>query len=470
MHILLVDDDAQGRSFLAEYLQLLGHLVTPADSVDSALRITEEHSFELVLSDIAMPEKSGIDLIYALQAKALEHRPDIVLYTGHVDLQLAIDALRAGAFDYMTKPIKLDELTSILERVAAHQNIRLSAPDHGHKHRHKSSFQRKEEHLQEVQDMFSRLAGVERIGIFSEKMWDVVHQAEQYHTDRSMPVLIQGETGVGKEIIAKIIHYGTEHSSLPFVDINCTAISPTLFESELFGYESGAFTGGVRQGKKGKLDMAMGGTLFLDEIAEIPVELQAKLLRVIEERQFYRVGGLRKNKTDIRIIAATNLDFEKRIQEGLFRKDLYYRLKVGHITIPPLRERQEDIAGLALLFLRKFSKKRGKQFESIHPQAEKRLVSYHWPGNVRELKNLMEWVSFMHDGTELLEKHFVKQLSPQKPCFSTPEKKRVERKRPVSNADILAALEECGGNKTKASQLLGIALRTLYYRLDKMAS
>ena len=181
------------------------------------------------------------------------------------------------------------------------------------------------------------------IGIFSEEMFEVVRQAEMYHTDRSLPVLLEGETGVGKEIVAKIIHFGQSDSLLPFVDINCTALSPSLFESELFGYDAGAFTGAVHAGRKGKLDSASGGTLFLDEVAEIPVDLQAKLLRVLEEGNFYRVGGLRRIPTDIRVIAATNLDFDKRIGEGSFRLDLYYRLKVGHIRIPALRERRADI-------------------------------------------------------------------------------------------------------------------------------
>ncbi|CAG35206.1 sigma-54 interaction domain-containing protein [Desulfotalea psychrophila] len=309
------------------------------------------------------------------------------------------------------------------------------------------------------------------LGFFSAQMQEVVRHAEMYHTDRSIPVLIEGETGVGKEIIAKIIHFGRSKSLLPFVDINCTAISPSLFESELFGYDSGAFTGAVSRGKQGKLDCAHGGTLFLDEIAEIPTELQAKLLRVLEEKTFYRVGGLRHIPTDIRVIAATNIDFDSHVADGSFRKDLYYRLKVGHIYIPALRERREDILPLARMLLRQSSQKRHKKFHNISEAACQLLLQHPWPGNVRELKNLMEWATFMFDAPLLLPEHIAHRLTvlgdgqenlrPPSPPVHAP----LLRKKRVSKEEVESAIKQCGGNKTQAAHTLGISIRTLYNRL-----
>ncbi|MFA7164964.1 MAG: sigma 54-interacting transcriptional regulator [Desulfoplanes sp.] len=307
------------------------------------------------------------------------------------------------------------------------------------------------------------------IGIFSEEMFEIICHAEKYHTDRSIPVLIEGETGVGKEIIARIIHFGQGNSLLPFVDINCTAISSSLFESELFGYESGAFTGAVNCGKRGKLDCARRGTLFLDEVAEIPVELQAKLLRVLEEKHFYRVGGLHSISTDIRIIAASNLDIDKNVGAGTFRQDLYYRLKVGHIRIPPLRERRNDILPLAQMLLRLASKKRNKGFRNISSAACELLLNHPWPGNIRELKNLMEWATFMYDAPLLLAEHIQHRLTipgGDSLLTSSSSKKKILVKKNITAIDIHNTINRCGGNKTRAARELGISLRTLYNRLE----
>lgn len=483
MRILLVDDELEGRSFLANYLRLQAHNVTECASGEEALAIYNNEAFDMVLSDIKMGGISGIELVRKIKQVKRESNADVVLYTGFIDVELAIGALRAGAYDYLTKPINMDELKAILDRVGEHKallrenNVLTTHFDE----EVKAATKEQDRELKELRRKVAEQAGIGNIGIFSDAMRRVVSQAERYHTDRSLPVLIQGETGVGKEIIAKIIHYGASAASVPFVDINCTAITPSLFESELFGYEAGSFTGGVSRGQKGKLDMAMGGTLFLDEIAEIPIELQAKLLRVIEEKHFYRVGGLKKIKTDIRIIAATNLDFEKRIEEGLFRKDLYYRLKVGQIIIPPLRERKDDILSLANMFLQDFSRQRGKHFRGISDAAARLLLEYSWPGNVRELRNTMEWVSFMYDGTELQKEHL-------KNLAGNLSKNKADKWMPSSNPqpthatasstpftlgdhidDLIAqALQKFGGNKTQAARYLGISVRTLYYRLERI--
>ncbi len=309
------------------------------------------------------------------------------------------------------------------------------------------------------------------IGIFSKEMFEVVREAQMYHTDRSIPVLLEGETGVGKEIIAKIIHFGQSDSLLPFVDINCTALSPSLFESELFGYDSGAFTGAVQAGRRGKLDSAQGGTLFLDEVAEIPIELQAKLLRVLEEKNFYRVGGLHRIATDIRVIAATNLDFDRCVGDGSFRRDLYYRLKVGHIRIPALWERRDDILPLARMMLKTFSKKRNKSFHNLSEATCELLLNHPWPGNVRELKNLMEWATFMYDAPLLLPKHIQHRLTipgnvPKPGGEAAPVRSR-KYKKDITIAELHSVINQCNGNKTKAAQTLGISTCTLYNRLSE---
>ena len=484
LRILLADDELDGRSFFAKYLRLLGHTVTECDSGEEALTTYHDQGFDMILSDIKMGGMSGIELVRKIKQVKGENHADVVLYTGFVDVELAIGALRAGAYDYLTKPINMDELKAILERVGGERQALLREKETLTIHADEEVAvvsRDKDRGLEEVGHNLPKQGGIGKIGIFSDAMRRVVRQAEHYHTDRSVPVLIQGETGVGKEIIAKIIHYGTSYSSAPFVDINCTAITPSLFESELFGYEAGSFTGGVSRGQKGKLDMAMGGTLFLDEIAEIPIELQAKLLRVIEEKNFYRVGGLKKIKTDIRIVAATNLDFEQRIAEGLFRKDLYYRLKVGQIIVPPLRDRQDDILPLAEMLLQDFSQRRGKQFRSISRAAAQLLLDCPWPGNVRELRNAMEWVSFMYDGTELQVEH-LKNMTGKVSEDAEGARISTRESQPIDRASASPAfqlgdhiddlieqgLQKFGGNKTQAARYLGISVRTLYYRLERI--
>jgi two-component system, NtrC family, response regulator AtoC len=259
------------------------------------------------------------------------------LFTGHGDMATAIEALRSGAYDYLLKPINVAELAVITDRIAEHQS--LLRENRVLNTRFTDEVQAAtEEARQEVsrlRQLVSHYIGIDNVGVFSETMRQIVQQAQKYHEDRLIPVLIEGETGTGKEIIARMIHFGGAAREAPFVDVNCAALTASLFESELFGYEAGAFTGGLVKGQKGKLDVAQGGTLLLDEVGEIPLELQGKLLRVMQEKEFYRVGGLKKVKTDVRIICATNANLEKCVEEGTFRKDLFYRLKVGHIVIPP---------------------------------------------------------------------------------------------------------------------------------------
>ena len=310
----------------------------------------------------------------------------------------------------MLKPINVEELAALTEKIAEHQSLLFEnkALTERFSVEVEAATEGARQELIRLKKALVQAAGLENVGFFSRQMQDVVSQAHKYHQSRSIPVLIEGETGTGKELISRIIHYGTMDNAggqIPFVDVNCAAITANLFESELFGYEPGSFTGSLAKGQNGKIDLAQGGSLLLDEVGEIPLELQGKLLRAIQEKEFYRVGGLKKIKTDVRIICATNADLEKSVDQGTFRRDLYFRLKVGHIRIPPLRERLDDIIPLTELFLRIFAGKKPDRFQKISGGAAEILLAYDWPGNVRELRNTIEWVSFMYDDRELKAEH-----------------------------------------------------------------
>jgi len=482
LRILLVDDDRDSRTSVREFLLAIGHQVVEADNGQDALTTFLSGDFPMVLSDIIMPKMSGIELLQEISASLLGEQTDVVLFTGYGDMESAIAALRAGAYDYLLKPINVEELAIVTERIAEHQALLREnkvLTEH-FDDKLKAATEETQQELARLKKVVAQSLGFNKVGIFSKSMRQIFKEAQKYHTDRAIPVLIQGETGSGKEVIAKAIHFGEINEVTPFIAVNCAALTPSLFESELFGYEAGAFTGGLTRGKKGKLDLAYEGTLFLDEVAEIPLELQGKLLRVIQEKEYFRVGGLKKIQTDVRIICATNVDLEKRVKEGSFRKDLYYRLKVGHIVIPPLRERIEDIIPLAGMFLKEFSQQKGKRFQHISDSARKILVEYSWPGNVRELRNVIEWVAFMHDDVEIKPSHLsiitkqkqipnhiddgkfqselnLKKLSLPKERFSLEE---------FTNQIVWQALKMHNGNKTETARYLGISRRSLYSRLE----
>ncbi len=479
MNILLVDDSKTSRYWVAQSLIRIGHNVVECERGEEALERFRQHYFPLVLSDIVMPGMSGIDLLKKISDLPEGKETDVVLFTANSEVDLAIEALRAGARDYLRKPINIQELIILTQRIEQ-QHIILKE----HK-RLKERFVYEVEaataetrqELERLKTVLAKAVGIHNVGFFSPIMQNITMQAQKYHTDRSIPVLIEGETGTGKELIASMIHHGDSLSDRPFIAINCAAVSPSLFESELFGYEAGAYTGGLRRGQKGKMDLAQGGTLFLDEIGEIPLDLQAKLLRVIQEKEYYRVGGLQKIKTDIRIICATNIDLAERLQNGTFRKDLYYRLKVGHIVLPPLKERKEEIIPLAELFLKQFSQEKRKNFKKVGPEARKLLLAYPWPGNVRELRNAIEWAVFMYNDEEVKPKH----LGILDPRFSHSGNGLGSVLDPyhfVLPAEgfslndyidriIEQALEIKQGNKAAAARMLGMTRRALCCRLEK---
>lgn len=482
MKILLVDDDQDSRTYIGEFLSELGHAVVVCEDGDAALKAFDAGFFHLVLSDIKMPRVSGIELLQRLAARPDRQDFDVVLFTGHGDVHTAVEALRAGAYDYLLKPINVEELAAVTERVAERQALRRENRVLNEKFevKVKEATEETRHELFRLRQAYLKSVGLGELGIFSEPMKEVVRQARKLHTDRSIPVLISGETGTGKELIARYIHYQSGDAANPFIDLNCAALTPGLFESELFGYEAGAYTGGLPKGQKGKLDLAKGGTIFLDEIAEISVSIQAKLLRVIQEKEYYRVGGLKKMKTDTRIICATNVDVQQKIEEGTFRRDLYYRLSVGHIQLPPLRQRTEDILPLAEMFLLGFAREKRKSFKAISRQAADVLLSHDWPGNVRELKNTMEWAVLMWDEAELKPSHLdiLTAKAKDRPraavapgvidhenFFLPPGGLPFED---YCNNIILKALEKFKGNKTLTAKYLGISRRSLYCRLNRL--
>ncbi|HWP95567.1 MAG TPA: sigma-54 dependent transcriptional regulator [Syntrophomonadaceae bacterium] len=488
--ILVVDDMPDNLKLLTEILTNQGYKVRPASNGQLALRSVAVELPDLILLDVRMPGMDGYEVCQYLKAEEKTRRIPVIFISALDEVADKVRGFHIGGVDYITKPFQSEEVlarvethltirrlqtqleeqnlqlqTEIAERKQAAEELRLNQQRLEAMRQENTDANRK---LGDLKKLVAQSIGLGRIYYASDSMRKIINEAQKYHSDRSIPVLIQGETGTGKELIARLIHFGDmEVIDKPFIDINCAAINPQLFESEFFGYESGAFTGGLNKGQIGKFDLASGGTIFLDEIAEIPLELQSKLLRVIEVREFYRVGGINKIESDVRIVCATNVDIEEKVREGKFRKDLYYRLGVGFIKIPPLRDRKESIIPLAKMFMDKFSNQKGKVFGSISEQAAEILIGYNWPGNVRELQNLIEWVVFMYDDVVLQPLHLDTIRSDTVQLL---KKKKGVRGNP-SQTEILShvnkALELYAGNKTKAAKHLGISRPSLY-KLLKM--
>jgi two-component system response regulator AtoC len=493
LNILLVDDEARGRGYLSAFLRDVGHEVVECSDGQTALEAFQAREFQIVLTDIKMPEMSGVELLRRIRELPPGQDTSIILVTGYAELRTAVEAMRFGAFDYLQKPINLEELIIAIDRAAEHQALKKENELLTNKFESavRAAAEETTHELMRIKEAYFKIIGLGDIEIFSSNMKRIYQQAQMLHSERSIPVLIKGETGTGKELVARYIHYGEESSTAPFIDLNCAALAPGVFESELFGYEAGAYTGGLPRGQKGKIDMAMGGTLFLDEITEIPVELQAKLLRVLQEKEFYRVGGLKKIRTDVRIICTTNVDIEQKVEQGAFRQDLFYRLNVARIDLPPLRQRRDDIIPMAETFLTRFARERRKSFKAISKPAADILYSYEWPGNIRELKNMIEWAVLMHDDTALKPAHLrllqsshaahesAQHESARHECAAagSADKTAVITSlppsglplRPLVDEIILGALKMHHGNKTRTARYLDIPLRTLYHRLESIS-
>ncbi|WP_054692746.1 sigma-54-dependent transcriptional regulator [Syntrophomonas palmitatica] len=480
MNILLVDDEQTNREYLAMFLRRLGHTVIDRENGYAALETLLTAEFHLVLTDNRMPGMSGIDLMRKIHSTPGLADVYVVLFTAYSDQDTAIEALRAGAYDYLLKPIDVNELVILTRRVAEHQSMKreneilttrfAAAVD--------VATRETKAELLTLRKAYSQAIGLNEIVVFSDTMKRVFRQASILHKDRSIPVLIEGETGTGKEVVARYIHYGEGGVTTSFIGLNCASIPHNMFESELFGYEAGAFTGGLPKGNKGKLDLAQEGTLFLDEITEIPAEDQAKLLRVLEEKEYYRVGGLKVIQADVRIICSTNRDILNMVAKRAFREDLYYRLNTGKIIIPPLRERTEEIIPLAEAFLFKFAREKCKRFKTISRDAREVLLSYNWPGNVRELKNTIERAVVMWDDNKL-KLHHLDSIQHQNSKAASEAVLNLNESHfilpsqglPLEqfiNRIIRKALDMHNGNKTETARYLGISRSSLVYRLKHM--
>ncbi len=445
--ILIVDDEKNIRNGLSIAFQDEGYDTFEAEDGEVAWKIVNKESIDLVITDLRMPVMSGYDLLKKINA-AYPTLPVIVL-TGHGSIEDAVQAMRDGAVDFFTKPVDLDHLIltvskSISNKKIKEENTRLSAEI------------KKLKKKQNYQEIIGKSAPV-------QKMMEIIEQVAPSRAS----VLITGESGTGKELVADAIHNLSPRASGPFVKVHCAALSSSLLESELFGHEKGAFTGAVSQ-QKGRFELADGGTIFLDEIGEIDASTQVKILRVIQERCFERVGGTETIKVDVRIVAATNRNLEEEVKKGNFREDLYYRLNVVHINVPPLRERKDDISLLVASFLETYNSEDNRQVEGFSPAARRAMMAYSWPGNIRELRNTVESCVVMARGKTVE----LEELPPQISAESAEESISIKIGSTVDEAEkqlIFATIDYCKGNKTKAAEMLNIGRKTLHRKLEEYA-
>jgi two-component system, NtrC family, response regulator AtoC len=397
MRILLIDDDQLSLESLKNFLNVtLGHKVYCAASCEQGLVLQNEQSFPLIISDIKMAGMDGISLLEQLKSDIESKNTEVILMSAYATLDCCLDALRSKAYDFFLKPLNIRRLAEVIQNYEAGMNAE-----------RKLTYTQSLPPVSDVEEIkhqksLINLPGIGKVGIHSEEMRSIRDYALKLHLHRGVPVMIEGETGTGKEIVARLIHYGYQGNKInemefPFVSLNCSAISPNLFESELFGYERGAFTGADPKGKAGKLEIAAKGTLFLDEIGDMPLDFQPKLLRVLQEREYFRISGNRKMKFEARIICATNNNLKELVEQRKFRRDLYYRLNTAYIEIPPLRKRKNDIVPLAQIFLDDMRKSQPDKFMAISETAKTILENLHWQGNVRELRSVMERIFLRFD-------------------------------------------------------------------------
>jgi two-component system, NtrC family, response regulator AtoC len=447
--ILIVDDEEVIRNSIALYLRQEGYQVDVCTSGEEGLQRIEEVGPDLVLLDVKLPTLGGLDVLQ--RAKKLKDDLIVIMITAFGSIESAVQAMKAGAYDYITKPLDLDELDVIIKKGL--ETVRLKK---------EVSLLRKER-----LERFN----VEYVAAESFSMREAEEQIEKIALYDSSTVLIQGESGTGKELVATSIHYKSPRADKPFVVVNCAAIPKELVESELFGYESGAFTGAARQGKMGKLEMAEGGTLFFDEIGELDLAAQVKLLRFLETRECERIGSTKPpRKIEVRVLAATNKRLIDFVNAGSFRLDLYHRLNVMSIVVPPLRERGTDVLKLAKNFVHHNNRQFGKRVHGFTPEAEQALLSYGWPGNVRELKNIMERAVFLCDRDIITRNDLAIELpigadvSPSSPCWVGATILPLDE---VVRRYLQEVLDKTGGNKSQAARLLGITRKTLRERLER---
>jgi len=433
--ILVVDDEEGLREFLAEALHDDGHATVEAADGEEALRLVRASSFDLVLTDLRMPGLSGLDLLRRLRAEQPE--TEVVVMTAYGTVESAVEAMKLGAYDYLQKPISgPGELRLVVNRALERRA------------------------LVDLRDRTARDTSERPPLSYGDPAMIPVVEALRRVAPTEATVVLTGESGTGKEVAARAVHEWSRRAKGPFVAVNCAAISENLLESELFGHEKGAFTGAIAT-RRGRLELAAGGTFFLDEIAELDPSLQAKLLRVLQERRFERVGGTRTLDADVRWIAATHQDLETLIATGKFREDLYHRLNVFPVHLPALRERRKDILPLARTLLERVGRELGRPGLALAPETETVLCAADWPGNIRELANVLERAAILADGPTLAPEHLVLSPRTSRPSPGSATLSQLER------GAIERALETHGGNRRKAAVSLGIPLRTFYDKLKR---
>jgi len=449
--ILVADDEQSMREFLDIMLKKEGYKVSLASNGEEVAKIVENDLFDLVLLDIRMPKLDGISTLRKIKTSTPE--TIVIMITAYASADTAIKAMKEGAYDYITKPFKVEEIKLIIKNALEKKNLQ------------------KENILlkQVVRDRF-HFGNI--IGQSSKMaaLYDLLGKVSPTKTN----ILITGESGTGKELVAKAIHYNSPRKEKPFVTLNCGAIPESLIESELFGHMKGAFTDAIAT-KKGLFEVADEGTIFLDEISELPLLMQVKLLRVLQDKEFKRVGGTEDIRVDVRIIAATNKDLEEAVKEKRFREDLFYRLNVIQIKLPPLRDRKEDIQILANHFLKKYSQELGKSISKISPEALQILLNYDYPGNVRELQNIIERAVALEGSQELTSNNLSSYLSEQPLLKKGPidieiPNEGIDLKKVVEDLErslLMKALDRTKGIKKKAAELLHINFRSMRYRLEK---
>lgn len=440
--VLVADDERNIREGLAEALRLEGYEVALAADGEEALRAVENGRVDLVVTDLRMPKVSGNEVLKRV-AGSYPGIPVIIL-TGHGTIEDAVDSMRIGAFDFITKPVNLDHLSLLVRRALESRELE----------RQNQELQREIESQKRISSIIGRSPEMKRI-------FDLIRRV----APTKASVLITGESGVGKELIADALHNLSPRADKPFIKVHCAALAESLLESELFGHEKGAFTGATGR-KRGRFELAHEGTLFLDEIGEINQNVQIKILRVLQERKFERVGGEETLEVDVRVIAATNRDLKAEIEKGTFREDLYYRLNVVNIHVPPLRERKDDIPLLAGAFLREFSEENGKSLEGFDPKVRAAFFAYSWPGNVRELRNCVESAVVLARGSVVS----LEDLPPGIREAQEDDTVRIPAGSTLAEAEkilIRETLAAQGGNKSRTAEILGIGRKTLYQKLQE---
>ncbi len=439
--ILVVDDEKNTRDGLVRALRG-EYAVAEAENGQRALEWLETHAADVVLTDLRMPGMDGLTLLSRLLGR--DPKPILILLTAYGNVETAVEAMKRGAYDFLAKPVNLDRLDLLLRRALAERQL-------GAENRR-------------LREQLDAKYGFENIVGVSPAMQEVFATIRQAAPTRAT-VLIQGESGTGKELVARALHQCSPRRDGPFVPVHCASLSPTLLESELFGHEKGAFTGAVER-RRGRFELADGGTLFLDEIGEIDAALQVKILRVLEERKFERVGGTETLHVDVRLVAATNRDLKQKVADGTFREDLFYRLYVVNLTLPPLRDRDGDVVLLAQHYLKSLAAENGKPGLSLAPEALDALAAYPWPGNVRELRNVIERMVVLGAGPVLT----ARDLPPAVRAAAAPAPATTRAGRVLRDAErqlILEALRRHKDNRTQAAQDLGISRRTLHRKLNE---